>query len=238
MKSHWIERLVTGSPMPTYVSEPDGTPKAGVIVIQEIFGVNAYMRNLTDLVASLGYLAVAPNFFHRTDPNFDAPYAPEGFAKGALAAGAVKFPDLVADLTSAGAYLRERLGEDAKIGTWGFCFGGSVAFLSATLPFVSAAVSFYGGQIAKSPVAARPPMIDIASQVRAPIFFAFGGTDEHIPAEDHAIIRKALDARGKSYEFHVLETEGHGFFREGPDANAGARRIWPLVRDFLAKNLS
>jgi carboxymethylenebutenolidase len=238
MKSHWIEREVTGSLMPTYVSEPDGTPTAGVIVIQEIFGVNSYMQHLTDVVAGLGYLAVAPNLFHRTDPHFDAPYAPEGFAKGSAAAGAVRFPDLVADLTSAGAYLRERLGEDAKIGTWGFCFGGSVAFLSATLPFVSAAVSFYGGQIAKSPIAARPPMIEIAAQVRAPIFFAFGAKDEHIPPEDHAVIRKALDARGKSYEFHVLETEGHGFFRQGPDANEGSRTIWPLVREFLASNLA
>jgi carboxymethylenebutenolidase len=238
MKSHWIERDVTGSTMPLYVSEPDGAPAAGVIVIEEIFGVNATIRSLADLVASLGYLAVAPNLFHRTDPQFEAGYNPEGIAKGVAAASAVTFPEIVADLTSAGAYLRERLGAYAKIGTWGFCFGGSVAFLSATLPFVSCAVSFYGGQIARSPIPERPPMIDAAAQVRAPIFFAFGANDEHITPDDHAKIRKALDARGKSYAFHVARSEGHGFFRFGPDANPGAREVWPLVREFLAKHLA
>jgi carboxymethylenebutenolidase len=186
----------------------------------------------------IGYLAVAPNLFHRTDPQFEAGYNPEGIAKGVAAASAVTFPEIVADLTSAGAYLRERLGAYAKIGTWGFCFGGSVAFLSATLPFVSCAVSFYGGQIARSPIPERPPMIDAAAQVRAPIFFAFGANDEHITPDDHAKIRKALDARGKSYAFHVARSEGHGFFRFGPDANPGAREVWPLVREFLAKHLA
>jgi carboxymethylenebutenolidase len=238
MNEHWVEREVTGSTMPMYVSEPAGSPSAGVIVIEEIFGVNANMRAIADLVASLGYLAVAPNLFHRTDPQFDAPYDSEGMAKGVAAAGATKLPDLVADLTAAGAYLRERLGEDARIGTWGFCFGGSVAFLSATLPFVRCAVSFYGGQIARSAHASRPPMIVMAAQVRARILFAFGGKDEHITPDDHAVIRKALDARAKPYEFVVFENEGHGFFRSGPDANAGARVAWPLVRDFFAKNLA
>jgi carboxymethylenebutenolidase len=238
MHEHWVDREVTGTIMPMYVSEPAGSPSAGVIILEEIFGVNANIRAIADLVASLGYVAVAPNLFHRTDPNFDAPYDAEGMAKGIAAAGATKLPDLVADLTSAGAYLRERLGDDAKIGTWGFCFGGSVAFLSATLPFVRCAVSFYGGQIAKSPHPSRPPMIAIAAQVRAPILFAFGGKDEHISADDHAVIRKALDARAKPYEFVVFENEDHGFFRSGPDANDGARAVWPLVRDFFAKNLA
>lgn len=237
MKTHWIEREVTGSTMPSYVAEPAGTAKSGVIVIEEIFGVDASIRSITELVAREGYLAIAPNILHRTDPHFEAAHDNDGIAKGFAAASAVKFPDLVADLTSAGAYLRERLGAEARIGTWGFCFGGSVAFLSATLPFVQCAVSFYGGQIASSHVADRPPMLEIAAQVRAPVFFAFGGQDEHIPADAHAKIRKALDARGKPYVFHVFESEGHGFFRNGPDANDGARAAWPLVKQFLAKYL-
>jgi carboxymethylenebutenolidase len=237
MQSHWIERDVTGSTMPAYVAEPEGTPKSGVIIIEEIFGVNETIRAIADLVAREGYLAVAPNFFHRTDPNFDAGHDEAGIAKGFAAASAVKFPDLVADLTAAGAYLRERLGTEARIGTWGFCFGGSVAFLSATLPFTQCAVSFYGGQIASSPVPGRPPMIEIAAQLRAPVFFAFGGQDQHITADEHAKIRKALDARGKPYVFHVFPTEGHGFFRDGPDANEGARSVWPMVKSFLTKYL-
>jgi len=237
MKSHWVERDVTGSVMPVYVVEPDAAPKAAVIVIEEIFGVNPPMRALTELVAGEGYLAIAPNILHRAEPYFEAAYDDEGRAKGFAAASSVTLPDLVADLTAAGAYLRERLGTEANIGTWGFCFGGSVAFLSATLPFVRCAVSFYGGQIARSPVPSRPPLIEIAGQVRAPIFFAFGGKDEGITPDDHAKIRKGLDGRGKPYEFHVFPTEGHAFFRNGPDSNEGSREAWPLVQAFFAKHL-
>jgi len=238
METHWIERDVTGTTMPVYVAEPAGTPKAGVIVIEEIFGVNSKIQKLTELAASEGYLAVAPNILHRAEPYFEVPYDEEGRAKGFAAASAMKLTDMVADVTSAGAYLRERLGESAEIGTWGFCFGGSVAFLSATLPFVRCAVSFYGGQIARSPIPDRPAMIEMAAQVRAPILFAFGGKDDHIPADDHAKIRKELDARAKVYEFYVYPSEGHGFFREGPEGNEGARRVWPLVQSFFKKYLA
>jgi dienelactone hydrolase len=145
--------------MPTYVSQPDATPRGAVLILQEIFGVNAGIQSLTDLVASVGYLGIAPALFHRTDPHFDATHDEAGFAKGRAAAGAVDLQQIVADLTAAGAYAHQQLGSDAKVGTWGFCFGGSIAFLSATLPFVGAAVSFYGGQIASSPAPTRPPML-------------------------------------------------------------------------------
>ena len=238
MKSEWIEREVTGSTMPAYVVEPGTTPRAGIIVIQEIFGIDDAMQRQAQLVADLGYLAIAPNLFHRVDPHFQAGVDEAGFRRGREAAGKVTFPDLVADLTSAGAYVRERLGPDAPIGTWGFCFGGSVAFLSATLPFVSCAVSFYGGQIAKSPTPDRPPMLDVAAQIRAPILFAFGGRDESIPPEEHAAIKKALDARGKTYEFYVYPDQGHAFFREGPEASDAAGDVWSRVKAFFKKHLA
>ncbi len=237
MPTRWIDLDVTGEPMPTFVAEPDGAPRGAVLVLQEIFGINEDMRAIAELVASSGYLALAPALFHRTDPHFTATHDEAGFAKGIAAASAVDLQQLVADLTAAGEYARTLLGTDAKIATWGFCFGGSVAFASATLPFVSAAVSFYGGQIASSPAPTRPALLVMAPQVRAPLFFAFGGRDEHIPLSEVEKIEATLEELDKPFELCVYPDEGHAFFRFGPSGNAGSRDVWPRVQAFLAAHL-
>ncbi len=234
----WADVDVTGEIMPVFTALPRGVPRGGVIVVQEIFGVNADMRRAAALLADEGYLAIVPALFHRTDPHFQAEHDETGIAKGRAAAGALDFQQLVADLTAAADYLRAQLGNDAKIATWGFCFGGSVAFLSATLPFVAAAVSFYGGQIARSSVPTRPPMLELAPQIQAPLLLAFGGRDASIPADDVAAIRAALEGHAKRFELLAYPDEDHAFFRAGPDANDGARAVWPRVRTFLAEHLS
>jgi len=238
MKTHWIDLTVDGGPMPCYVAEPDAPAKSAVIVLQEIFGVNPPMVNLTELAASVGYFAVAPALFHRTDPQFQAEYNGPGFAKGLAAAGEVTFEGASADVSAVADYIRETVGPDTKIATWGFCFGGSIALLTATLPFVSAALSFYGGQIVHSPVPSRPPVITLVPEVKAPVLFAFGGKDEHIGPDAHAAIKSAFDAAKKPYEFYLYPEEDHGFFRQGPEGNAGAREVWPVVQKFLAEHLA
>jgi carboxymethylenebutenolidase len=238
METQWAELPVTGEMMPAYVAAPDGAPLGGVIVIQEIFGVNEDMQNIVRLLASVGYLALAPAMFHRTDPHFTATHDEAGFAKGRAAAGAVDFAQLVADLTASADYLHARLGSEQKLGTWGFCFGGSIAYLSATLPFVGAAVSFYGGQIAKSAGPSRPALVEMTAQIQAPLLLAFGGRDPHIPAADIEIVREALEEHERIFDLRVYADEDHGFFREGPDANAGSRDVWPRVQEFLAAHVA
>lgn len=125
----WEDVDVTGEVMPVFTALPRGVTRGGGIVIQEIFGVNAEMRRAAALLADEGYLAIVPALFHRTDPHFWAEHDETGIAKGRAAAGALDLQQLVADLTAAADYLRAQLGNDAKIATWGFCFGGSVAFL-------------------------------------------------------------------------------------------------------------
>ncbi len=233
----WVELTVTGETMPAYVAAPAEPARGGVIVIQEVFGVNADMQRIVHLLAQERYLAIAPAVFHRTDPRFDAEHNEAGIVKGRAAASAVDLQQLVADLTAAADYLRERLGEHAKIATWGFCFGGSIAFMSATLPFVSAAVSFYGGAIARAPDAARPPLLRVAPQIRAPLLLAFGGRDPHITPEDIASIRAALEEHRKTFDLLVYPEEDHAFFRHGPEGNSGSRQVWPRVRAFLESNV-
>jgi carboxymethylenebutenolidase len=238
MQSEWTELAVTGEMMPAYVAVPRGSPRGGVIVIQEIFGVNADMRRIADLLADAGYLAVAPAMFHRTDPHFEATHDEAGFAKGRAAAGALDLAQMGADLTASAGFLHERLGNTRKIGTWGFCFGGSVAYFSATLPFVGAAVSFYGGQIAQPAGPSRPALVTLTPQVQAPLLLAFGGRDPHIVPADVEIIREALEEHERVFDLRVYADEDHGFFRAGPEANDGSRDVWPRVQAFLAAHLS
>lgn len=238
MQTNWVELDVTGEKMPCFVAEPGGAPRGGVIVIQEIFGVNADMQRIGELVASDGYLAVVPALFHRTDPQFEASHDEAGFAKGRAASSAIDGQQLVADLTAASDYLYERLGADARVATWGFCFGGSIAYMSATLPFVDAAVSFYGAQIAQSPGPNRPALVELTPQIHAPLLLAFGGRDPYIPPEDVETIREALDEHHKSFDLLVYAGEDHGFFREGPTGSQGAAQAWARVQAFLASHLT
>jgi carboxymethylenebutenolidase len=239
MKSEWIEIDVAGSAMPSFVVRNEARPNApGIVVLQEIFGVNAEMRRIAELVASDGFTALVPNFYHRTHPGLDAPYNDEGFEIGAAAARATTLEGLTADVIGSVRWLQDH--GAPKVGTWGFCFGGSLAFLSATFPEVRAAVSFYGAQIAKSQVPTRPPLITLVDRIQCPIFLAFGGKDRSIPAEDVEAIRKALAAAGKEFELDVYPDEGHAFFRHGVtgEATPAARAVWQKVQTFLHKHLS
>ena len=150
MTSEAVSIDVDGSAMPGYLARPDEDgPRPAVIVLQEIFGVNTEVKRISDLLAATGYVALAINYYHRTHPDLNEPYTPEGLKNGFAAAGKVTRATLKADVGAALDYLNKL---DAvkfgRVATWGFCFGGSVAFISATLPGLSAAIAFYGGSIA------------------------------------------------------------------------------------------
>ena len=146
---------------------------------------------------------------------------------------------LKTDLTASIDFLLKQPRCNGSIGAWGFCYGGTVAFLLATYPHIKAGVSFYGGQIAKQAAPHRPAMIEFAKDLKAPVFFAFGGQDQSIPQEDIDKIKAALDANHKKYELEVYPNEGHGFFRHGinGESTAGARDAWPKVQKFLKENI-
>jgi carboxymethylenebutenolidase len=230
--------LQSDGTMPAYVAEPDGKPKGGVVVVQEIFGVSQPMKNAADLLATQGYLAIVPALFHRVDPHFTAEYNEAGFGAGIAAASKTTLPDLTADLTASTTYLRERLGPDAKLAIWGFCFGGSVAYYAATLPIFDASIGFYGGAIARKTFPDVPALIDFTDKIDKPILLAFGGKDEHITKTDTDAIEAALAKAGKDYIFHVYPDADHGFFRPGPESSPSASDAWERVQAFLAKTLN
>jgi len=230
---------VAGAPMPAYLARPDGhAALPAVIVLQEIFGVNTEVKRITDLVASAGYVGLAINYYHRTHPNLNEPYTPEGLQAGFKAAGAVTRVTLRQDVAAAIGWLdAQRFVRTGTIGTWGFCFGGTVAFLSAAVPGVRAAACFYGGSIASPLPNGEPAAIADAAKVQAPLLLAFGGKDDYITADHIEAIRSALTAAGKQFEIVVYPDQGHAFFRNSDTSTPDVGDAWRRVRAFFEEHL-
>lgn len=233
-----------GSSMPAYVARPDPAsgPHPAVIIFQEIFGVNKEVKRICDLVASAGYVALAPNYYHRTDPDLNEPYTPEGLDRGFAVAGQVTRDSLRKDTMASCDWLSAQdFVKTGKVATWGFCFGGTVAFLSATFPGIAGAACFYGGQIASPMPSGEPEALADAKDLRCPILLAFGGKDDWITMEHVERIRKTLDEAGKVFEIQVYPTEGHAFFRGSSDHIGGSDHsqvvadAWSLVQVFFKK---
>ena len=236
---------VGGSAMPAYVARPDdGSPRPAVIVLQEIFGVNTEVQRITDLVASVGYVGVAINYYHRTHPDLNEPYTQEGLQNGFKAAGAVTRATLGADLLATIDWLNAQdFVKFNHVATWGFCFGGTVAFWSATLEGLSCAIAFYGGNIASPLPSGEPEMLADAKDIKAPLLLAFGGQDTYIPSESIERIRGVLTSDQKRFQIQTYADQGHAFFRDSSEAmgdgDAKAKAIsdaWDLVQSFLAEH--
>jgi carboxymethylenebutenolidase len=231
--------VVDGNPMPSFIARPDGdAPKAAVIVLQEIFGVNAEVRRIAELLAGAGYVALAINYYHRTHPNLNEPYTQEGLQNGFAAAGSVTRATLRADVAAAIAFLDGlpyvRPGKTATIG---FCFGGTVAFVTATLPGLTCAIPFYGGHIANAFPNGEPEGLADTDAIEIPLLLFFGGKDDFITAEAVRRIDTTLSAAGKTHEVVVYPDVGHAFFRDSSTA-LGQNEVadaWRRVQTFLAK---
>jgi carboxymethylenebutenolidase len=250
MLSRSVTIDVAGSPMPAYLALPTdvdfAAKRPAVIVLQEIFGVNTEVKRITDLLAASGYVGLAINYYHRTDPELNEPYTPEGMQNGFKAAGAVTKAGLRADVAAAIDFLNAQDAvEFNHIATWGFCFGGTVAFVTATLPGLSAAICFYGGHIAKPLPDGEPAPIEDAAEIRCPLLLVYGGQDDFIPAADIEATRAALTAAHKTFEIQVYPNVGHAFFRDSgaamldnspdpdDDVTAAVADAWDRVQSYI-----
>jgi carboxymethylenebutenolidase len=206
-----------------YRADPSGAAKGGIVVIQEIFGVNQHIRAVCDRLATEGYAAIAPAVFDRQHPNFECGYSPDEIAN---ARKFVANPDWGAMLRDVQAAIDEakKSGPAAIIG---FCLGGSVAFLAACkLNGLSAAIGYYGGQIAKN--ADEKPKV--------PTQLHFGEKDAGIPMSDVELIK---EKRGGDCEIYVYPGAEHGFHcdERGSFNDAAAKLAWQRSMAFLQKNL-
>ena len=172
-----------GFVFPAYVAEPAGQPKAAVVVLQEIFGVNAHIRAVADAYAAEGYLAVAPSTFHRVEPGVDIGYSAQDMTTGSALKAAVEAlpaPGVMQDITAA----IQHAAKAGKVGLVGFCWGGLLTWRAAcSLSGLNAAVCYYGGGMTTQEEAARQP--------QCPTMAHFGNQDHWIPLETVEAFQRA-----------------------------------------------
>src|SRR5215469_5183174 len=200
-----IELKVAGSgPMGAYTARSaNAGPHPGLMVFQEAFGVNSHVRNLTERFAAQGFVAIAPELFHRTAPlGFEGNYG--DFPRTHYQA--VTTDTVEADVRAAYDWLRSNSAVHRdRISCVGFCMGGRVAVLAnGALPLRSA-VSFYGGGIAQA-------LLDRAARQHGPILLLWGGLDKHITAEHRRSVIEALNANKRPYVNIEFSNADHGFF--------------------------
>jgi carboxymethylenebutenolidase len=171
-------RASDGHELGAYRSEPSGKPRGGVVVLQEIFGVNSHIRAVADGFAANGYLAIAPALYDRSSvKDLELGYTDDDIARGRALREEFSWDDTVKDIEAARNALRS---EGLRAGTVGYCWGGSISFLAAVRLSLDCAVVYYGGQIL--------PYVN--EKERCPLLMHFGKLDKSIPPEDVETIQK------------------------------------------------
>jgi carboxymethylenebutenolidase len=195
--------------MRLYEARPDGEAQAAVIVIQEAFGVNDHIQDVTRRFADAGYLAVAPELFHRAGSGSTAPY--DDFSKVLPLFEGLNDQALLDDVDAALAHVATAGFGPERVGIVGFCMGGRVTFLVALERALGAAVGFYGGGIVTGRFPQFPPLVDRVEELKTPWLGLFGDQDEGIPVADVERLRTALE--GAPVDTHIVRyaDAGHGF---------------------------
>src|SRR5579863_7513912 len=193
--------------MGLYDVEPDGVARAAVIVVQEAFGVNPHIEDVTRRVAAAGYRAVAPHLFHRTgDPVID--YG--DYEKLVPQFAGLSETGILNDLDAAMAHLGEAGFAPARVGVVGFCMGGTVAFLAAVSRPAGAAVTFYGSGVTEGRFG-MGSMVELTPRLQAPWLGLYGDDDQGIPVDQVEALRGALAAAPVDAEIVRYAGAGHGF---------------------------
>jgi carboxymethylenebutenolidase len=225
-------RVADGKEMNVFIARPGGDgPFPAILVFQEAYGVNDHIRDVTSRFARLGYLAAAPELFHRTAPGFEGRYDDGGPAMENL--GKLTTEGLEADIRATYELVRKEKSWSGRIVSIGFCMGGRVSFLANAVLPLAAAVSFYGGGIV-------PGLLDRAARQNGPIALFWGGRDKHIGADQRTAIRESLEKASRPFIESLFSFADHGFFCDqrasyNPDA---ARDAWALATSFLAGSSS
>jgi carboxymethylenebutenolidase len=220
-----------GGEMGAYLALPESGSGPGMLVLMEIFGVGAYIREAADRVAALGYVALAPDLYRRTRPGAEFAHDEQTLPQALQAGGELDARGAVEDAVTALEHLRSLSEVTGPVGVLGFCLGGTLAYGVAQDADPATAVAYYGSQI--------PEMLDGAAQIACPVLFQFGGEDPYIPREQAELVAAAADARA-DWECHVHEDGGHAFDNwDAPmfSRPEPAKRAWAQTVDFLSRTL-
>ncbi len=204
-----------------WLAAPAGKPRGAVVIIQEIFGVNAHIRAVTDSYAAEGYVAIAPALFDRVRKGIELGYTPDAMKEGFGYVQQLRPEKTLLDLAASIAVVKHA----GRVGVVGFCWGGRMAYVSACELPIACAVAYYGGGIVQQ----------LGKTPNCPVLYHFGGKDTHIPASDIEQIR-AADHRGT---FHIYPDADHGFNCDmrGSFNAAAAQLARQRTLAFLAQHL-
>jgi carboxymethylenebutenolidase len=221
--------VADGSSMQAFVARPEEKGSfPGMLLFQEAFGVNAHIRDVTQRLAREGYVAIAPELFHRTAaPGFEVRY--DDFPSVMPHMTALTEQGLADDIRASYEWLRDSTHVTPdRMGSIGFCLGGRVSFLANATVSLRAAISFYGGGIA-------PALLPKAANLHGPMLFFWGGLDKHIQQDQIRSVIDAVKTAGKPYINVEISDADHGFFCDArPSYNPiAAKEAWSLATSFL-----
>lgn len=192
-----------GHSVSAYEKKPAGKPRGGIVLVQEIFGVNAHIRRVVDGYVADGYHVVAPALFDRAERAVDLGYEQADVQRGIALRQKITIDQMLHDIAAA----RDALAGSGKVAVIGYCLGGSLAWLAACrLPGLAATVGYYGGMIAKH----------LDEKPKCPVMLHFGDEDHGIPMTDVAAIRAAADPA--MVQVFNYAGAGHAFNRDGNKA--------------------
>ncbi len=189
-----------------YLATPTGGSGPGVIVIQEVFGVNAWLRNVTDWLASQGYMALAPDLFWRLDPGIQLdPTKEDEFNKGLELFGQFNADTGVEDIQATISTLRKMPGCNGKVGNLGFCLGGLLSYLTAARTDTDASSAYYGVGI--------DTLLGEAEKIKTPTILHIARDDGFVPPEAQAKVESGLEGHDQ-IAIYAYDCANHGFCRE------------------------
>lgn len=226
---------VGGDSMGIYVATPKGEAKGAVVVLQEAFGVNDHMQDVTRRFADAGYVAAAPHLFHRSG---DPVLGYEDMTEVIPYIMQLTVNELEADLEATLEHLKGLGFEGRRVAVVGFCMGGSIAFLAASYWELGAAVSFYGGGITQGRFQ-MPPLIDMAPTLQTPWLGLFGDLDESIPIVEVEGLREAAAKASVPTDIGRYPEANHGFHCDARSSyhESSAKDGWKRTLEWFASHM-
>lgn len=236
VSSSTVQLNTSDGKMAAYVAQPkDGGSYPGVVVIQEAFGVNDHMKKVTDRIAAQGYVAIAPDIYHREAERI-IPFS--DMAKAIATLQRVQDSKAMEDVGAVIAHLKSQSNVKAgSLGVIGFCMGGRLTYLTAAhhANDVKCAVPYYGGGIAMG----NPSPLSRTGEIRCPMYLFFGAKDQLIPLDHVDQIKTELTTKKIAFQVEVYPEAGHGFFcdERGSYHEKSAQDAWEKTKSFLAQHL-
>ena len=203
MASRWIKVAASdGKSFEAFVATPPVTPGPGILLIQEIFGINAHIRAVAEQYAGDGFVVIAPDLFWRSQARIELGYGDADFKKGFELLTALNFEQTVQDLVDSATTLRALPEFKGALTSLGYCAGGLLSYLVAATGTVDASICYYGAGISDR--------LALAPKVTRPILFHFAGNDKYIASPAVEAVKRAFAGR-KDAAVHLYPGVDHGF---------------------------